>query len=162
MMEQLGTVVDNSQHGFVTVAVEVKSACGHCSNGESCGTQAIAKAFSKKVQHLTIASNKKFALGENLKLGLPESVVLKSAALVYLLPLLGIFSGALLAQMLLSQFIGANAHTGADFFVTDIFVALASIFSGIGFWYFGKQKAKKLEIAATPIILSTLGSEIII
>lgn len=150
MMEQVGKVVDIPQYGKVTIEIELKSACNHCSNDESCGTKAISKAFSKKTQRLNIHSTKKFKQGDLVKIGLPESIIIKSAALVYLFPLLGLFLGAFLAQ---SWHINVPVSN-------DTMAILSAFMVGIIFWFIGKQMAKKLEVRAIPIIISNLGTSI--
>lgn len=82
-----------------------------------------------------------------MKLGLPESVILKAAALVYLLPLLGLFVGAVLGQ-----FIGNLIP-----FNPDLSAMVFAAFGTMLFWWFGKQRAKRLEVAAKPMILAYLG-----
>lgn len=150
-MEQIATVVDNSQLGKVTVEVELKSACSHCSNEDSCGTKAISKAFPQKFQRLSLSSNKSYSIGDSVKLGIAESVLLKSAALIYLFPLIGLFIGAFVAQIL-----GANLAFGSD-----LIMMLSSISSAVLFWLLAKKLAKKLETSAEPVILTKLGGKMI-
>ena len=150
-MEQIATVIDNSQAGLVTVEVEIKSACGHCSNESSCGSQSIAKAFSKKCQQLTIPCKEIYPVGDSLKLGLPESVLLQSAALIYLLPLFGVLLGGFISQSL-----GANLAFGSDFILM-----LSSIAGGSLFWLWGQKLAKKIELKSELIILAHIGAKVI-
>ena len=149
MMEELAKVVA-SDNGWVRVEVELKSACNHCTSSQSCGTSAVAKAFSVKTQQFSIASDESFEAGELLKLGLPESVILKAAALVYLLPLLGFFSFATLGNVaaLLTQF------------STDAVTIVFGSFGGGIAWYIGRYLAKRIEHEAQPVIVSRLGAQV--
>lgn len=150
MMEEIARVVANGNSGWVVVEVEMKSACNHCETSESCGTSAVSKAFSPKVQRFSIQSDQQFVKGERLKLGLPESVILKAATLVYILPLLGFFIGALLGNL------SANL---ADI-NPDLCAISGGILGGFLFWKLGKRAAKKLEEQAQPIIVKSLGKPI--
>ncbi|MDF0533739.1 SoxR reducing system RseC family protein [Shewanella sp. A32] len=147
MMEQVATVIGSDADGWVTVRVEMKSACNHCSQGESCGTSAVAKAFTGRYQEFSLPAVEYYSTGTLLRLGLPESVILKAAALVYLLPLIGLFIGGILGGSI-AQLTGTNSD--ATSMLMALMVAVAA-------WYFGKRRAKVLEGAAQPVILANLG-----
>lgn len=115
MMEEVARVISCDNQGWLTVEVTLKSACKACNNSESCGTSAVAQAFSPKTQQFSIQSERCCEPGELLKLGLPESVILKAAALVYLLPLFGLFVGAILGQFV-GNLIQFNSNLSAMFF----------------------------------------------
>ncbi|MCK8043671.1 SoxR reducing system RseC family protein [Shewanella sp. 1CM18E] len=150
MMEEVARVVANGNSGWVVVEVEMKSACNHCETSESCGTSAVSKAFSPKVQRFSIQSEQQYAKGERLKLGLPESVILKAATLVYILPLFGFFIGAFIGNLTAKL---AEVHP-------DLFAISAGVLGGFLFWTMGKKAAKKLEEHAQPIIIKSLGKPI--
>lgn len=150
MMEEVARVVANSNSGWVVVEVEMKSACNHCESGDSCGTSAISKAFSSKVQRFSIQSDRQFVKGERLKLGLPESVILKAATLVYILPLVGLFIGAFCGNQIASL---AGTHT-------DLLSILGAFSGALAFWAMGKRAAKRLEAQAQPVIIKSLGKPI--
>ncbi|MGL4712649.1 MAG: SoxR reducing system RseC family protein [Shewanella sp.] len=150
MMEEIARVVACDSQGWLTVEVELKSTCKSCSNSESCGTSAVAQAFSSKTQQFSIQSERSCDVGELLTLGLPQSVILKAAALIYLMPLLGLFIGAALGQ-LLGQLLGVNPNLGAMGFA-----AVGALLA----WTFAKQQAKRLEVDAQPVILAYLGRSI--
>ncbi|WP_065187469.1 SoxR reducing system RseC family protein [Shewanella woodyi] len=151
MMEEMAKVLESDGKGWVTVEVQVKNACNHCDNSESCGTSAVSKAFSPKVQRFSIPSDRQYQAGELLKLGLPESVLLKAAALVYLLPLLGLFFGVAVASFITFMF---NLASG-DFVVIPFAIAGALLF-----WAKGKKMAKRMESDTQPVIISHLGHSI--
>lgn len=150
MMEEVARVVACDNRGWLTVEVELKSSCKSCNSSESCGTSAVAQAFSAKTQQFSIQSERTCEVGELLKLGLPESVLLKAAALVYLLPLLGLFLGALLGQ-----FLASLLQVDLDFSAIG-FAALGAIIA----WLSGKRRAKQLEVDSQPVILAYLGTGI--
>lgn len=150
MMEEVARVVASDNQGWLTVEVELKSTCKSCSSSESCGTSAVAQAFSAKTQQFSIQSERACEVGELLKLGLPESVILKAAALVYLTPLFGLFAGALLGQFFASLLV-----INSDLCAIG-FAALGALAA----WFFGKRKAKQLEVDSQPVILAYLGTGI--
>ncbi|WP_394129860.1 SoxR reducing system RseC family protein [Shewanella maritima] len=150
MLEELASVVayDN---GWATVEVELKSACNHCQNSEQCGTSAVAKAFSVKTQQFSIATDRVCDVGDILKIALPESVVVKAAAIVYLSPLLGLMLAAFLGQSL-GYALDIDANLAAS---------ILGLLGGFAGWLLGKRAAKKLESQATPIVVKYLGKNTI-
>jgi len=103
-----------------------------------------------QTQQFSIQSERACEVGELLKLGLPESVILKAAALVYLTPLFGLFAGALLGQFFASLLV-INSDLCA--------IAFAAL-GALAAWFFGKRKAKQLEVDSQPVILAYLGTGI--
>lgn len=150
MMEQVAKVIGQDSPDWVSVEVEMKSACNHCDNHESCGTGAVAKAFSTKMQRFAVPADRPYQQGDLLKLGLPESVVLKTAALVYLLPLSGLLLGGITGQWL-GQLSAQNANATA---------MAGGLLGGLLAWWIGKRNAAAMESEAQPVILSYLGREL--
>ncbi|WOT04339.1 SoxR reducing system RseC family protein [Shewanella youngdeokensis] len=150
MMEEVAKVVANSNSGWVVVEVEMKSACNHCDSGDACGTSAVAKAFSVKVQRFSIQTEGVFAKGERLKLGLPESVILKAAVLVYLLPLVGFFIGAYAGNLLADSLVVNQ----------DLLSVIGAAVGSVSCWSIAKKIARSLEDKAQPIIIKSLGKPI--
>ncbi|MCL2917494.1 SoxR reducing system RseC family protein [Shewanella litorisediminis] len=150
MMEELARVVRVESSGWVTVEVEVKTACGHCAASESCGTGAIASAFAGKTQQFSIKSTEAFEEGELIRLGLPESALLKAAALVYLLPLVGLLLGAF----------GGKMAGSALSFGSETASLVFSLLGAIVAWLWGKRLAKNLERQTQPVILARLGKAV--
>ncbi len=156
MMEELAKVVSPPKDGWVSIEVELKSACHSCHNDENCGTAAVAKAFSPKTQAFAIQTQLAVNAGEMVKIGLPESVILKAAALVYLLPLFGFFVCASIGSMLTTKLGFESVLLQSSDFSTIVLGALGA-FSA---WVLGRKQAKKIESIAQPVILSRLGHQI--
>lgn len=146
MMEEMAKVVACDETGWIRVEVKIKSACNHCDNSESCGTSAVSQAFSSKTQEFSIISEQSYPVGEWLKIGLPESVILKAAALVYLFPIVGFFLGAFLATRV--------------FAFSDFFAFLLGIVGASLAWGIARAKASRMEEAAQPVILAHIGQRI--
>ncbi|WP_133406151.1 SoxR reducing system RseC family protein [Parashewanella tropica] len=156
MMEEKAKVVSPVKDGWVMVEVESKSACHSCHNEDSCGTSAVAKAFTPKTQVFSIETNLELQPDELVKIGLPESVILKAAALVYLLPLAGFFVMASLATLFLVRLdlITFSSQSG------DLPSIIFGGFGAVIAWFLGRKKAKELEQEANPVIIERLGHSI--
>lgn len=150
MLEEVATVTAYNPDGWVTVEIELKSACNHCSSSENCGTSTVAKAFSVKRQRFSLMSEKPCEVGDLLKLALPESVIIKAALLVYIVPLMGLFIGAAVGIWL-----GDLLNVNSDY-SSMIFAAIG----GLSAWFAGKQQATKLEKSSTPVITAYLGQAV--
>lgn len=155
LLEEVGRIVAYDTPGWVRVEVELKSACNHCSNSDNCGTSTIAKAFSVKTQQFSLPTDKHYPVGDLVKLGLPSSVILQAAALVYLLPLVGLFIGAPLGQMLSDLLLVTDPNTHSDYFAI-----VFGLSGGALSWRIAKYYALRLERRAQPIILAHLGQNI--
>jgi sigma-E factor negative regulatory protein RseC len=99
MLQERAKVVALEEHG-AWVETQRKSACGGCAQGGSCGTGALAQWFKPAVTRFHIQAERPLQLGEEVWIGLDERALLRSALLVYLLPLLGLFMAALAWQAL--------------------------------------------------------------
>lgn len=150
MMQEMARVISQDDSGWVQVEVQLKSACNHCSNSDNCGASSVAKAFGTKVQRFSVACSKPCKEGDILKLGLSESVVLKAAALVYMMPLAGLFVGGLIGQLLASN-LGLAA---------DLLSLFGAVIGSVGFWLLGKRQARRLEAQAQPVVLAYIGQPI--
>ncbi|NRD72986.1 SoxR reducing system RseC family protein [Shewanella sp. VB17] len=151
MMEEMAKVLECDGSGWVIVEVQVKNSCNHCDNSESCGTSAVAKAFSPKVQRFSIPSERQYQPGELLKLGLPESVILKAAALMYIFPLVGLFLGMASVSFIASQY---------HFQLNELVIIASAFLGGVIFWRIAKSLAHRIEIDSQPVIISYLGQSI--
>lgn len=76
-----------------------QSACGSCQARTGCGQSLLQRLGGGRRQGFIRALNTRVcAVGDEVVIGIPETAVLQGSALVYLLPLLGLFLFALLAQ----------------------------------------------------------------
>lgn len=81
------------------------SSCKTCSAKAGCGQQLLGSVFAGK-RHLVKVSAQKFlsdlAIGDQVELAIDEKAMLKGSFLVYLLPLMLMIAGAVVAPMLVS------------------------------------------------------------
>ncbi|TKB55307.1 SoxR reducing system RseC family protein [Ferrimonas aestuarii] len=144
MITALGRV-EAWQDGWVTVSWRAQSACGHCEQSESCGTSAVAKAVEVKRQQLILPYETPLVPGAQVHLSIPEQQLVTAAALVYLLPLLGLLLG-----------VGLGSVVGLAELLT---LLLGLTVGSLGFWV-----ARTLAPRLTPVpkvtqVLSTSAQE---
>lgn len=96
MIEERGRVVA-LEVGAVWIETLRQSACGSCAAQKGCGHSAIAR-MSEKPMHVRALTDSTLQLGDEVVIGIPEDILLKSSLIAYLMPLLLALFGALLAQ----------------------------------------------------------------
>ena len=110
--ESLGRVSsDVNQYSTATLEIERKTACGLCGQTRGCGNSIWGKLFAHqstafKAQNLINAK-----VGDSVIVGINENALLKSALLLYILPLVTLFLGAILAKQFNAS--DVSAMTGA-------------------------------------------------
>jgi len=89
-----------------------QSACGSCQHGGSCGVSTLSKVFNfNRNNILKLQNHIKAKQDDWVEITIPDSVLLKSSFLVYLVPLLAMIVFAIVAKLLfqteLSSIVGA-------------------------------------------------------
>jgi sigma-E factor negative regulatory protein RseC len=90
-----------SSHAIATLEIERKTACGLCGKTRGCGNSIWGKLFAHKSSAFKAQNSINAKVGESVIVGINESALLKSAMLLYMLPLATMLIGAILA----SQFV---------------------------------------------------------
>ncbi len=115
MMSAVATVakVEKVDGGYIaTLSCHQQSSCSGCASKSSCATGQMTKVIGNRTHLWTLSTSKPLAVGEQVEIGFPEAALVSSAAIVYLLPLLGLLLGALLGDKLF-QAVFAGSETGA-------------------------------------------------
>lgn len=99
MIKALAHVTGNEE-GFITVRCQQKTSCGSCASKGHCGTGIVADAFGSKVLEIKVPSPSPLDVGTLIEIGLEEKTLLRTAFLIYILPLAFVFAGAFLGQYL--------------------------------------------------------------
>ena len=100
MIEEAGVVV-TVESDAVWVATQRKTTCGSCSARMTCGQGLMTSLASDKKPHLIkISTDLLLREGDQVTLGMPEDLLVRSAFLVYMLPLLAMFISALAVNAL--------------------------------------------------------------
>ena len=80
-----------------TLEIERKTACGLCGKTRGCGNALWGKMFGHQTTAFKAQNRINAKVGESVIVGINEKAMLKSAVLLYVLPLVTLFIGALLA-----------------------------------------------------------------
>ena len=100
MIEETGRVVA-VENGAVWVETLRKSTCQSCAAKPGCGHSLIERdRAGARAQIRALAVGYRLRLDDQVVLGIPEGALLKGAVMVYLLPLVLLFVGALLGTAL--------------------------------------------------------------
>lgn len=100
MIEETGRVVA-IEEGAVWVETLRKTTCSSCSANTGCGHGLMDKlGVGRQRGFVRVLSDLQLALNDVVVIGISEDLLLRTAILVYLLPLLGLLAGALLASSL--------------------------------------------------------------
>ncbi|WP_413700757.1 SoxR reducing system RseC family protein [Psychromonas sp. KJ10-10] len=100
-----------------------KSACSSCNSQTSCGVGTVSKAFSDKTQQFELPYKEGMEIDSFIELQISNGNLVKSAALIYLLPLFFFISSALIFKSIFNinegMLIGLSALVAVfGFFVT--------------------------------------------
>ena len=119
MLEEYGKVVA-LEPGLAMVETVRISSCQSCSARSTCGQKVLAKVVGQKSCVINALNTHSLQLGDEVVVGVRESTLLKSALLVYLLPLVMMIGGASFSQW---------AYGAGDFFAgLGGFIGLATGF----------------------------------
>jgi sigma-E factor negative regulatory protein RseC len=100
MIEELAVVVKIENYQ-VWVEGGQNSACGGCLQKASCTTNALGSVLKKK--SVRVDSDIELKIGDNVMVAIDEAVLLQASLLLYLLPLIALFTGAGVADWLLAD-----------------------------------------------------------
>ncbi|WP_272573534.1 SoxR-reducing system protein RseC [Providencia sp. PROV259] len=109
MVKEWATVI-RWQNGRALLRYGSSSGCGSCGARKTCGSYALSKIGPNTEHELEIAIEQPLVVGQKIEVGIPEGSLIRSAMLVYLTPILGLFIFAGLAQSFdFSQFLVATS-----------------------------------------------------
>ncbi|MFW5431544.1 MAG: SoxR reducing system RseC family protein [Methylophilaceae bacterium] len=83
---------------LATIEVVRKTACGICGKTRGCGNAIWGKIFAHKMTSLKAQNSIKAQIGQSVIVGIDERAVMKSALLLYVAPLVTMFTGVILAS----------------------------------------------------------------
>ena len=83
-----------------TLEIERKTACGLCGQTRGCGNSIWGKLFGHQTTAFKAQNRINAKVGDSVIVGINEKALLKSALLLYILPLVTLFVGAILASQL--------------------------------------------------------------
>jgi sigma-E factor negative regulatory protein RseC len=104
-------VVAEVEAGRVWVEKVRKSACGSCQ--QSCTSAVVGDFMGESTVRLPVISCIDVAPGDRVLIGVREDALLKGSLAVYLLPLVGLFAGAILGKAMGSFFFSVTSDFAA-------------------------------------------------
>lgn len=142
MIEELAVVVKIENHQ-VWVESGQNSACGGCLQKASCSTNAIGSVLKKK--SVPVDSDIQLKTGDEVLVAIDENLLLRASLLLYLVPLIALFTGAGMADWLL-----ADDAPHADLWIAGS--AVASFL--LSLWIINKaQSLLILNYYARPVVV---------
>jgi sigma-E factor negative regulatory protein RseC len=85
---------------IATLEIERKTACGLCGQTRGCGNSIWGKLFAHQSTAFKAQNRINAKVGDSVIVGINEEALLKSALLLYILPLATMFVGAILATQI--------------------------------------------------------------
>ncbi len=145
--------VGHSSHNLsdstATLEIERKAACGLCGKTRGCGNSIWGKLFAHQSTAFKAQNRINARVGDSVIVGINERALLKSALLLYILPLVTMMIGAILVNEMTHNNVGSI--TGA----------LIGLVIGL-IWVKGHTTASRYFLEEQPVILrlATQDSEI--
>lgn len=103
MLEEDAQVVSTSGDTAL-VAIKPRSGCGSCDVKGACGTSIIAGLFPSRNRTFIVENTLKAEVGQEVIVGLNESVLQRASLIIYLLPVMGLILGAILGGYLAERY----------------------------------------------------------
>ncbi|MGL4429303.1 MAG: SoxR-reducing system protein RseC [Silvania sp.] len=140
MIKEWATVV-SWQDGVARVSCDVKASCNSCASRAGCGSRVLNKLGPQTTHTIVVPSSQPLVEGQKVELGIAEGSLLGSAMLVYLSPLVGLFTVGGVFQVL---------------FGTDLAAMCGAALGGVGGFLLARGFSHKLAVreAWQPVILS--------
>jgi len=117
MLKKCGIVVA-VEDKFVLVQMQRTDGCMNCIAEKGCGIASLSLVLGKKNTLVKVIDHIGVKVGDNVMLGLDEQTLLKNSLVLYILPLVGMFIGAISYNLLATLGLLPNA---------EIFTGLAGL-----------------------------------
>lgn len=135
MVEEQGRVVA-LEPGAAWIETVRANSCQSCSARQGCGHAVLDRNAAGSRARIRVTSERTLNVGDQVVVGIPEHALLKGALMVYLLPLVCLFAGALLG----SQWTVAGQDMSALLGVAGLVVGFL-----VNRWYSGHHAARTLQ-----------------
>ena len=135
MIEEQAVVLTCSGE-YASVEAYRRTACNNCSAESSCGTSLLAKSFGNRPTQIKALNRIGAQPGEQVIIGLEENALVRSAFMLYAVPLMAFILAALVGQIAADRF-----HTpGME--LISLFLGLLGLSAGL-IWV--KHRTSHLE-----------------
>ena len=145
MIEESAVVVKIENHQ-VWVESGPNSGCGGCQQKASCTTQAISSVLKKK--SVPVDSDIILKVGDAVRVAIDENLLLRASLILYVLPLIALFTGAGMVDWLLADSVQYK----------DLWVAASAVLSFLlSLWLINQaQYLLLLNHYARPVVVRKL------
>jgi sigma-E factor negative regulatory protein RseC len=141
MIEESAVVVRIDNHQ-VWVESGANSACSGCLQKASCTTNAIGSVLKKK--SVPVDCDIQLETGDQVMVAIDENLLLRASLLLYLVPLIALFTGAGMADWLLPD----NAM------YADLWIAVSAVLSFLAsLWLINKAQSLLILSYARPAVV---------
>ncbi len=104
MIEQAAVILalesESASQSIATLEIVRKTACGLCGQTRGCGNSIWGKLLNHKSVNFKAQNSINAKVGDSVIVGINEAALMKSALLLYMVPLAALFIGAILASKL--------------------------------------------------------------
>jgi sigma-E factor negative regulatory protein RseC len=136
----IGHSSHNLSDSTATLEIERKTACGLCGKTRGCGNSIWGKLFAHQSTAFKAQNRINARVGDSVIVGIDERALLKSALLLYILPLVTMMIGAIL----MNEIVHNNAGS--------VIGALIGLVTGL-VWVKGHTTASRYFLEQQPVIL---------
>ncbi|RRQ21197.1 SoxR reducing system RseC family protein [Thiohalobacter thiocyanaticus] len=102
MIEEQALVIEAAD-GTAWVETRRQSVCGQCAANKGCGTSVLARVMGNRRSRVRALDPIGVRPGQTVRIGLEEGAFLRGSMALYLLPLLTLFLGGLLGEVLAAR-----------------------------------------------------------
>lgn len=126
MIEESGVVVA-LEGDFAWVETDRKSSCGGCSAKQGCGTAVLGKVLGQKRARVRAINTLDLMVGDTVVIGVEEQALVKGSLFIYLVPLLLMFTLAMIGQNLSLQWQMAGEGVTILFSLTGLLLGFVAV-----------------------------------
>lgn len=134
-MEEQAIVVETAK-GVAWVEKARQTQCGGCRLRNGCGSAVLAKVLGARRNRIQVIDPLSVGVGDTVEIQLSSVALIRGSFVVYMMPLLGFFLGAILGKYVLSPILGGYAE------------ALSTVFALLGLLlsvWFLRQFSRRIE-----------------
>jgi len=102
-LELLALEAQTENQSIATLEIVRKTACGLCGQTRGCGNSLWGKLFSHKSTSFKAENSINATVGDSVIVGIDESALMKSALILYVIPLATMLFGAILVASITSS-----------------------------------------------------------
>lgn len=102
MIEETGRVTE-VEPGYAWVETRRTSTCGSCAARGGCGTSVLSRVLGQRTARVKALDRVGASVGDEVVLGLDDGALLRGSLAVYMMPLVALILGAILAETVAPQ-----------------------------------------------------------